>query len=57
MYKCQICKYQSERGETQFNLITKIRPLQKGFEIAEEKKVCKECYNRGVTASQMEGKD
>jgi hypothetical protein len=44
MYKCQMCKRQSAKKDTQFNLITKKRELEKGFEIAEEKKVCLNCW-------------
>jgi len=49
LYKCELCKKQSERKETQFRLITKIRKLFKGFEIEEEKKVCMECYGNNKT--------
>lgn len=46
MYRCQICKHQSEKGEPQFSLVTKRRVPEngKGWEIVKEKKVCVTCY-------------
>jgi len=46
MYQCEECNKVSPRYETQFRIITKVRSLIKGFEIEEEKKVCKECYEK-----------
>lgn len=51
MYKCQKCRKNSESGETQFKLITKIRKKIKGWEIEEEKKVCSDCYHKINTKS------
>ena len=44
MYRCKICKKQSEKGDVMFRKITKKRILDKGWEIKEEKDCCKECY-------------
>lgn len=44
MYKCKLCGHQSKPRETQFELITKKRELDKGWEIIEVKKVCCNCW-------------
>lgn len=44
MFRCKKCKQQSQRGQSQFRIITRIRVLHKGWEIEEELPVCHSCF-------------
>lgn len=44
MYKCSLCDYQSQPGESQFKNITFKVKLEKGWNIGGEIVVCKKCH-------------
>ena len=45
MFKCEKCKSQSEKGDTQFRYSIE-KPLKKGSQTIGEKKLCKKCYKK-----------
>lgn len=56
MFVCESCKKVTNPREPMHKVVTQTRPLQRGYEIVKEEKLCAACADPMITDDDIKGR-